>query len=120
MNDDDQSGRIIERIERGKSVPNLVNVLAERLDPTDLQSLLLEVYRRRAAQVTPSRLLDRYERDRFARPSDLAPNTLLDLERPAWSLLPDAYRADQLAPHVDAITLTSRMSPLAVVPRGRA
>jgi len=35
-------------------VPELIDVLVERLDPTDLQSLLLEVYRRRTVGVKPS------------------------------------------------------------------
>lgn len=90
--------RIIERIEREAGVPDLVNVLAERLDPTDLQSLLLEVYRRRSAQVAPSHLLDRYQRDRFIRPSEVDPQTLASLERLAWSLLPKAYQAVELSP----------------------
>src|SRR6267143_1077474 len=40
--------RIIERIERDAGVQNLADILAHRLAPTDLQSLLLEVYARRA------------------------------------------------------------------------
>ena len=51
------SNPIIERIQREAGVPDLVDALVERLDPTDLQSLLLEVYRRHAARVNPSQLL---------------------------------------------------------------
>jgi hypothetical protein len=40
---------ILHRIEREAGVPGLVDVLAERLAPADLSSLLLEVFRRRAA-----------------------------------------------------------------------
>ena len=36
----------IERIVRQSEVADLVDILTERLAPTDLQSLLLEVYRR--------------------------------------------------------------------------
>jgi len=35
--------KIVERIEREAGAPGLVSLLAERLTPTDLQSLLLEV-----------------------------------------------------------------------------
>ena len=59
---------ILERIQREAGVPELIDVLIERLNPTDLQSLLLEVYWRRALEVKPSQLLERYERDRFVRP----------------------------------------------------
>jgi hypothetical protein len=79
-------------------VPDLLDVLAERLGPTDLQSLLLAVYRRRTAKVTPAQLLDRHERDRFFRPSGVAPAALADFDRLAWSLLPGSYEAIELSP----------------------
>jgi hypothetical protein len=92
------SNPILERIQREAGVPELIDVLVERLNPTDLQSLLLEVYRRRAIKVKPSQLLERYERDRFVRPSDLAPQVAADFDRLVWSLLPDHYTAVELSP----------------------
>jgi hypothetical protein len=92
------SDPILERIQREAGIPELIDVLVERLALTDLQSLLLEVYRRRAAGVQPSQLLERYERDRFVRPSDLAPSVLADFESLVWSLLPDHYIAVELSP----------------------
>jgi hypothetical protein len=41
--------KILGRIERETGVADLVALLAERLEPADLHSLLLEVYRRRAS-----------------------------------------------------------------------
>lgn len=73
-------------------------MLAERLDPTDLQSLILEVYRRRTAKIKPGQLLERYERDRFVRLSDVAPQVLTDFDRLVWSLLPNHYTAVELSP----------------------
>src|SRR5258708_33647767 len=84
---------LLERIQREAGIPNLLDVLVERLTPTDLQSLLLEVYRRRAAGIQPGQLLERYEHDRFARPSDLAPHVLAQFDSLAWSLLPEQYTA---------------------------
>src|SRR3989440_3660235 len=92
------SNPILERIQREAGVPELIDVLVERLNPTDLQSLLLEVYRPRAVGVKPSQLLERYERDRFVRPSDLAPQVAADFDRLVWSLLPDHYTAIELSP----------------------
>lgn len=92
------SDPILERIQREAGIPELIDVLVERLALTDLQSLLLEVYRRRAAGVQPSQLLERYERDRFVRPSDLAPSVLADFESLVWSLLPDHYIPVELSP----------------------
>ena len=92
------SDPMLERIQREAGIPELIDVLVERLAPTDLQSLLLEVYRRRVVGVQPSQLLERYERDRFVRPSDLAPNVLAEFDRLVWSLLPEHYKAVELSP----------------------
>lgn len=92
------SDPLLERIQREAGIPELIDVLVERLAATDLQSLLLEVYRRRAASVQPGQLLERYEQDRFVRPSDVAPATLADFDRLVWSLLPDQYAAVELSP----------------------
>ncbi|HYJ70538.1 MAG TPA: hypothetical protein VEX15_23030 [Nocardioidaceae bacterium] len=70
--------RRLDRVLRTAGTPDLLSALAERLTPTDLQTLMLEVYRRRADAVTPSRLLAQYETNRFAPPSPVAP---LDLAR---------------------------------------
>lgn len=40
--------KIVERFEREAGVPGFVSMLAEHLPPTDLQSILLEVYRIRS------------------------------------------------------------------------
>jgi hypothetical protein len=72
--------RRLARILREAGAPGLLTALTERLSPTDLQSLLLEVYRRRAGQVTPSRLLEQYTRNRFTAPSALDPAELARLD----------------------------------------
>jgi hypothetical protein len=92
------SDRAIERILRETGVPNLVDALAEGLSPMDLQSLLLAVYQRRAETITPSQLLERYEQDRFVRPSAIAPQTLVNFDHLVWSTLPNAYAALDLSP----------------------
>ena len=88
----------LERIEREAGVPGLAAVLAERLAPTDLQSLLLEVYRRRSQARTPADVLADYERDRFVTPAALPPRRLLELEGVFLSELPDDVSVTELSP----------------------
>jgi hypothetical protein len=73
-----EADRRLDRVLRSAGAPDLLSALTERLTPTDLQTLQLEVYRRRVGAVTPSRLLAQYERNRFVSPSAVAP---LDLAR---------------------------------------
>jgi hypothetical protein len=48
---------IINRIESSLGMPGLASALASRLEPSDLQSLLLEVYRIRAQKKLPAQVL---------------------------------------------------------------
>jgi hypothetical protein len=89
---------LLDRILRESQGANLLDLLAEQLPPTDLQSLLLEVYRRRAAQQTPASLLSSYERSHFVRPSPASPVALLDVDRLAFSLAAPLFEPLELAP----------------------
>lgn len=89
--------RILRRIDREAGVEDLAGAL-QRLAPTDLQSLLLEVHRRRVSRLTPRAVLEQYERSRFVRPAASPPGLLLELDRRALELLPAGYEAVELAP----------------------
>ena len=65
--------KIIERILRTAQVPDLLEVLTQRLSQSDLQSLLLDVYRKRAHTLTPRHLLQQYEQNRFVQPATVNP-----------------------------------------------
>jgi hypothetical protein len=52
----------------------------------------------RSLPLLPSQLLERYEQDRFVRPSAVSPGVLVDFDRLVWSLLPDHYAAVELSP----------------------
>jgi hypothetical protein len=89
---------VVDRILRESGVPDLFAVLAERLSPTDLQSLLLAVYRKRAADQTPARLLEQYEQNRFVRPSPISLQALAEFDRLALILAAPLFDALDLAP----------------------
>lgn len=89
---------IIERIERKAGVPGLVSILAERLTLTDLQSLLLAVFRVRSSQLTPSAVLSNYETNRFVQPSTVPPPQLVTWEQVAFSQLPQEFEPLALSP----------------------
>jgi len=89
---------IIERIERESGVEGLATILAERLNPSDLQSLLIEVTRRRASKRSPAELLKDFATSRFfgvARPDRTA---LLAWEQLALALCEDRFEPVELSP----------------------
>ena len=90
--------RILSRILRKAAVPDLLAALTDRLSLPDLQSLLLEVYRRRAAELPPGYLLQQYRQNRFVQPAQAPPQRLLELDRLAFSLLPPGFQVLELSP----------------------
>jgi hypothetical protein len=75
---------------------DLLDVLTERLSGTDLTTLLLEVFRRRAMSMTPADILRRYRGDRFVAP---VPSDERRLRRAQDSML------GALGEHVDVLML---------------
>jgi hypothetical protein len=90
--------KLIERIEGQTGVPGLLSILSERLSPTDLQSLLLEVYRTRGQRIQPSTVLSDFESNRFVRPSAVSPVSLIEWEQLAFSHLPGGFEPLALSP----------------------
>jgi len=90
--------KIIERIERELGMPNLATRLAQELSPTDLQSLLLEVYRQRAERRRPAEVLADYENDRFVQPGRVPPLLIQRWEQTAFEQLPPEFEPLVLSP----------------------
>jgi hypothetical protein len=89
---------MIRRIEREAGVPNLSEILAQSIKPTDLQSLLLEVYRERAKHRNLRAVFSDYASNSFTRPSRCDPIRLLEWDSIAFSNLPNGFRAIELSP----------------------
>jgi hypothetical protein len=92
------SDKIIQRILKQAQAPDLIRTLVERLSASDLQSLLLEVYRQRAARLSPADVLRQYERNRFVKPAQARAEALLAFDQLAFSLLPAGFEVLALSP----------------------
>jgi len=103
--------KIIRRIEREAGVPNLSEILVERIKPTDLKSLLLEVYQGRVKRRSLRAVFSDYISNSFTLPSRCDPALLLEWDRIAFSHLPDGFRAIELSP-VSPIGSVSRMASI--------
>ena len=89
--------KILKRILNQIHDPGMIEKL-EKLSPTDLQSLMLELYSRRAAQLTPKQVGDQYTENRFVRPAEAYPREFLEFDRLAFSLLSDDFETIELSP----------------------
>jgi hypothetical protein len=77
---------------------DLLEILAERLPGSDLNSLLLEVFNRRVKAVGPARLLQNYARNRLVRPGAIDPRVLHRMESIAFDLIPHGFEPIDLSP----------------------
>ena len=89
--------KMIPRIARQLAEGDAVEGLMQGLPPTDLQSLMLHVYRTRSAKRSPSEILAQYERSLMLRPSAADPRVLIEIERMALESAA-AFEALDLAP----------------------
>lgn len=107
------SDPILRRIARETGVPELVELLAERLPATDLRSLLVAVFRRRTGAMSPDAVLRQHRADRFVRPAKADARALADVERLALDAMPPGWEALELSPLAPLGTAAAlgRLSP---------
>jgi len=89
---------ILGRIELETGVPGLLGILAEKLAPADLHSLLLEVFRLRARRRDAGKLVGEYSANRLVQPSPIDARTILRWDRILIALLPQGFLVLELAP----------------------
>ena len=75
--------KIIARIAQALADGDPLEALAGKLAPTDLQSLMLHVYRQRSLSKSPAELLSLYERMAMLRPSTADARRLAEIDRSA-------------------------------------
>lgn len=80
--------------------------LAERLPGTELQSLLLEVMRRRAAARSPHEVLAQYRRDRFVRPAAVDQRVSVEVDAHLLGAA-EGFEAMELSPVAPLATCSS-------------
>ncbi|GEP97847.1 hypothetical protein [Chitinophaga cymbidii] len=85
---------ILRKIAEKTGCPDMAGILAEKLSGTELNSLLMEVFARKAAAITPPVLLQQYRQNRFVHPAD---TDMIGLLEKASQVL-KIYREHQFTP----------------------
>lgn len=87
----------VERVWKGV-LADPRSALEHGLSPTDLQTLLMALSRRRASAVTPARLMSRWREDRFVQVAASDPRVVWRIEARLWDLLPEMFTGVDLSP----------------------
>ena len=99
--------KIAQRISKETGIPDLVEILAERITPTDLQSLMIEVYGRIAKRRIPRKILADYVGHRLTQPSRLNPSKIIEWDHVAFSNLPKGFETIELSPTIPLGSVSS-------------
>src|SRR5215471_5437071 len=94
------AGQALRRVVDEVGGPAFVELLADELAGADLTTLLLEVFRRRAARVSPAEVFRRYRTDRFVAPAAIDLAALRRAEDAVLGALPSGFESVVLAPVV--------------------
>ncbi|MFC2098755.1 hypothetical protein ACFLTA_00935 [Bacteroidota bacterium] len=92
------STKILERLLKDPGIKELIERLGEQISSSDLQSVLLEIARRRSLKVKPPDLLREFQENRFLKPSDLTQLDFNQLDRIVYDCLPDGFSPIELSP----------------------
>lgn len=100
---------------RQSGVPDLVEILADRLSATDLDAVLFETHRRRAKRTSPIDLLTRYQGDPHVAPSPSTVGSGVSLDALALTFAAPAFETLELSPicPVGAIAALTSVDPAA-------
>ena len=94
---------ISDRVAKKTGYTNLLDDLSKKLSASELNTLLLELFRIRSGKITPAELLRQFEKNRFAAPSDVDTIHFVEFE----------LRCLKLASSKGFVTVT--LSPLAPI-----
>lgn len=89
---------LLRRIEREIGTAGLSALLADRLKPSDLHSLLIEVFRLRSETSTPAGVLADYTANPFVQPSPIDQRVYAQWDAAAFAALPAGFSALELSP----------------------
>jgi len=98
---------ILERLEKDPHMKKLLLLLTEKLSNSDMQSLLIETFRNRSLNTTPSKVLNDYRDSRFYSPSEIPQDVFNRFDLLAYSLLSGDWHSLDLSPVTPLGTCTS-------------
>jgi hypothetical protein len=90
--------KIIQRITRQLCIPGIVDDLAKKLSPTDLQSLLMAVYHQRIERLSPGNVVKQYSENRFVQPCQIDAKQAAVFDLLAFDNLPGDFTVIELSP----------------------
>ncbi|MBF0207911.1 MAG: hypothetical protein HQK53_13605 [Oligoflexia bacterium] len=90
--------RLLSRISKACGVDDILVSLTEKIQMSDLNSLLMEVFNQKTKKISISQLYQSYLTNPYVAPSQISPIELLKFDTLAYSLLPGDCEVIELSP----------------------
>lgn len=102
---------IITKIKNKFKDQDLFEFLSKEISLSELNSLMLNIFSTKAADLKPADVLKGHLSNRFTRASEVSPQNFLAFDRLCYSLLPEGFHAVELSPLAPLGTCAS-MAPV--------
>ena len=89
---------IVGRIIKKERISEISDLLTGKIEPTDLQSLLLTLYENLVQRMKIRDVINQYRQNRFIQPCDLSQKELLGFDSLIFRVVPEEFESTELSP----------------------
>jgi hypothetical protein len=94
-----------------KEIFNISDLLDGKVDPTDIQSVLLKLYENLAARIDPKNISRQHKENHFVQPCDISQREIIDFDKIIYEVVPKTFLPVELSP-VNPLGLNSVLSKI--------
>lgn len=105
----DITGSIVKRIKKERTLSSMDGLLEGKIEPTNLQSLLLRVYENLVARIKAKDIVRQHRENRFVQPCSLSQREIINFDQLIYSVVPKIFFPIELSP-VNPLGLNSVLS----------
>lgn len=98
MNGRKKTEMIAKRIIKDKKISEISDILGKKIEPTDLQSLLLILYENLARRITIKDVVSQYRQNRFVQPCGLSQKELFGFDNLIFGVVPGKFESIEFSP----------------------
>lgn len=98
MENNGKTEMIVRRIVKEEKISRIFDLLAKKIEPTDLQSLLLALYEKLVQRINIRDIMNQYRQNRFVKLCDLNQKEILKFDNLIYDVVPKEFESIELSP----------------------
>jgi len=93
-----QISDLAQRLIKKHKIDSVEKLLLGNIKMSDIQWIVMEIYKNMVKRITPLMLVKHYENSRFLKPCTISPKQFMELESDIYELIPDKFIPVELSP----------------------